>query len=241
MISRKHSAALASLVVALAPAGLRAQENYEIQVYAAETMPRGVTMFELHSNYTLAGTALCRSGSELPTNQRCTRRSRSRTASTTGRSWVSTGSWPCRRAAGSSGSARISGRASVFPRAGDGRSASASRRSSVIRRRSSRATPGPTSCGRSSTRTSGPWYVSINPVLGKSLRGPNAAEPFVFAPNVQLGYDITKRINVAAEYYGATGPIKRLDPIADQEHMLFGALNLDFGPAWEFNSATVPR
>ena len=34
-----------------AGAAARAQDNYEIQVYAAETVTPGVTMFELHSNY----------------------------------------------------------------------------------------------------------------------------------------------------------------------------------------------
>src|SRR5438270_361141 len=33
-----------------------AQENYEIQVYPAETVARGATMFEIHSNYTFQGT-----------------------------------------------------------------------------------------------------------------------------------------------------------------------------------------
>ena len=32
-----------------------AQENYEIQVYPSATVGRGVTMYELHSNYTLNG------------------------------------------------------------------------------------------------------------------------------------------------------------------------------------------
>ncbi|HSC40296.1 MAG TPA: hypothetical protein VLD19_20575, partial [Chitinophagaceae bacterium] len=32
-----------------------AQENYEIQVYSAPTMNKGMTMFELHSNYTVKG------------------------------------------------------------------------------------------------------------------------------------------------------------------------------------------
>jgi hypothetical protein len=83
----------------------------------------------------------------------------------------------------------------------------------------------------------GPWYASINPVLGKSLRGPNAAEAFDVTPNVDLGYDLTSKINIAAEYYGLTGTVKRLEPLDEEEHMLFGALNYDFGPAWEFNLA----
>src|SRR4051812_3900374 len=81
----------------------------------------------------------------------------------------------------------------------------------------------------------GPWYVSPNPVLGKSLRGPNAAEPFDFTPNVDVGYDITPKINLAAEYYGATGTVKRLEPLANQEHVLYAAINLDLDPRWEFN------
>ena len=81
----------------------------------------------------------------------------------------------------------------------------------------------------------GPWYVSINPVLGKSLRGPNAAPPFDFTPNVDVGYDLTSKLNLAIEYYGATGTIKRFEPLAEQEHQLFAAVNIDFGPDWEFN------
>ena len=48
---------VASLVV-LPALSLAAQENYEIQVYGAATVPRGVTMFELHSNYTTSGDAI---------------------------------------------------------------------------------------------------------------------------------------------------------------------------------------
>src|SRR5207302_2014942 len=81
----------------------------------------------------------------------------------------------------------------------------------------------------------GPWYVSLNPVLGKSLRGPNTSAPFDFTPNVDVGYDVTPKVNLAIEYYGATGTIKRLDPIALQQHVVYGAVNLDLGPAWEFN------
>jgi hypothetical protein len=33
----------------------RAQGNYEIQVYGADTVPKGNMMFELHSNFTASG------------------------------------------------------------------------------------------------------------------------------------------------------------------------------------------
>jgi hypothetical protein len=81
----------------------------------------------------------------------------------------------------------------------------------------------------------GPWYIAFNPALEKSLRGPTASTPFVFSPALNVGYDVTKRINLAVEYYASTGPITRLDPIADQQHQVYGVVNLDLGPAWEFN------
>ena len=45
--------AVAALASPSSPAG--GQENYEIQVYAAPTQPKGRTMYELHSNYTFRG------------------------------------------------------------------------------------------------------------------------------------------------------------------------------------------
>ena len=41
------------LLIALAP--LRAQGNYEVQVYGSELVPPGRTMVELHSNFTFEG------------------------------------------------------------------------------------------------------------------------------------------------------------------------------------------
>jgi hypothetical protein len=73
--------------------------------------------------------------------------------------------------------------------------------------------------------------------LASRCAGPNAAQAFDVTPNAQVGFDLTSKVNIAAEYYGATGTVREVVPIADQEHMLFGAVNLDFGPAWEFNLA----
>ena len=43
-----------------------AQENYEIQVYGSQTMAKGQTMVELHSNTSLKGTTTEQNG-VLPT------------------------------------------------------------------------------------------------------------------------------------------------------------------------------
>src|SRR4249920_2374217 len=44
-----------------------AQDNYEIQVYGSETIPRGVTMIELHNNFTAKGAKTTSDGT-LPTH-----------------------------------------------------------------------------------------------------------------------------------------------------------------------------
>src|SRR5689334_7768184 len=64
-VSRLFAAA-AMLAACGTAQSLRAQENYEIQVYGSETVPRGVTMFELHSNYTLMGSKLSPSSALSP-------------------------------------------------------------------------------------------------------------------------------------------------------------------------------
>src|ERR1051325_516602 len=53
-MSNSRLTLLVASVVAFA-ATARAQENYEIQIYASPLTDKGHTMFELHSNYTLNG------------------------------------------------------------------------------------------------------------------------------------------------------------------------------------------
>lgn len=235
MISRKHCCAiLVSLTLGLAPAWLHGQENYEIQVYPSETMPRGVTMFELHSNYTLKGSRTS-SGFELPTNHQL----HETLEITHGfNSWSELGFyWFMAKPQGANFQwvdTHIRPRFRVPEGWGWPVGISISQEIGYSEKKFS---------GDTWTyelrpiidKQVGPWYVSLNPVLGKSLRGPSAAAAFDVTPNAQVGYDLTNRINIAAEYYGSTGTVREVVPIAQQEHMLFGAVNLDFGPEWEFN------
>ena len=59
--------AASSIALCLPPSLLLAQDNYEIQVYGSETVPRGVTMIELHNNFTAKGAKKTDDG-RLPTN-----------------------------------------------------------------------------------------------------------------------------------------------------------------------------
>jgi len=227
----------AVLLAAAIGAPLAAQENYEIQVYPSETVPTGVTMFELHSNFTLNGRRTVSDIGELPTYHAWHETIEITHGFTSwselgfywfmaipdqkGLQWVGTHLRPRVRVPESWGwpvGVSISQEIGYSKAEFSGDTWTYELRPII-------------------DKSFGPWYVSFNPTIDKSLRGPNAAEHFGFAPNVDVGYDVTKKMNLAVEYYGATGTIDHLDPIRDQEHLLFGAVNYDFGPAWEFNIA----
>src|SRR5437016_1090399 len=55
------------LLLSGSPFVLKAQDNYEIQVYGSQTVAKGNTMVELHSNYTFDGQKKTEAGVK-PTN-----------------------------------------------------------------------------------------------------------------------------------------------------------------------------
>jgi hypothetical protein len=87
-------------------------------------------------------------------------------------------------------------------------------------------------------KTMGRLYWSINPVLGFVLSGPNKGKSPDFSPQVQVGFDLSSKFNLAVEYYGTTGTLAHSEPFNQTQQYLFPALNINFGPAWEFNIAT---
>lgn len=82
----------------------------------------------------------------------------------------------------------------------------------------------------------GRWYAALNPTLDRALRGETASRGFEFSPAAAVGFDVTSRVNLGAEYYGALGSIRGFDPVAEQQHQLFGVVNLNVGPDWEINA-----
>lgn len=222
-------------ISALLALPVAAQENYEIQVYGAATVPRGVTMFELHSNYTTLGRRFTSIEGELPTYHALHETVEITRGIT---DWSELGFyWFMAVPAGQRlqwVGTHLRPRVTVPESWGWPVGVSISQEFGYARARFS-ADTWTYELRPIIDKEMGRWYVSLNPTLEKSLRGPTASTPFVFSPNVDVGFDVTKRVNLALEYYGATGPINRLEPIANQEHSLYAAANLDLGPAWEFN------
>ena len=80
------------------------------------------------------------------------------------------------------------------------------------------------------------WYVSLNPVLDRAIKGESIKNGFEFSPAAKISYSVTPKVAVGIEYYSALGPVTHLDRFHDQQHQLFPVIDLDLGPRWEFNA-----
>ena len=212
-----------------------AQDNYEIQVYGSETMPKGTTMFELHSNFTGEGRKTIED-SVFPTNH-ATHETLEITRGFT--TWFEVGFYTFTSVHSGIGWDWVGSH--VRPRFMIPQSwrwpvgVSLSQEFGYQRREYSPDTWG-WEIRPIIDKQMGQWYWSLNPTLERSFKGENKGLGFEFSPNVQVSYDFTDKINGALEYYGGMGPLRHWDPARQQEHQIFPAINLNLSPDWEFNA-----
>lgn len=76
----------------------------------------------------------------------------------------------------------------------------------------------------------GDWQVDLNPVVGKSIRGPGSTDGFDFEPGVRLGYTVNPKYDLSLEYYGATGEVTNPLPSGQQVHQLFPGADINLSP-----------
>ena len=188
----------------------RAQGNYEIQVYGAETRAPGTTMVEAPLQLHRRRPASQASTASPPPITPSTKPSKSPRASTTGRRSASTSSPASRAASARSGSATTSAPVCACRKTGAGRSASACPWRSATSARSSRPTPGPGRFAPSSTRQAGRWYFAVNPALERTWHGPDVNLGLDFSPAVKISYDFTKKVTGGIEYYADYGSITNI-------------------------------
>lgn len=223
------------LFAALFTLQVKAQDNYEIQVYGSQTVEQGHTMVELHSNFTTNGSKFG-AGTELPTNHVLHETIELTHGWTT---WFETGFY-------------------IFNSIGnDGRTAYVG---SHIRPRVAvpeewhwpvgvslstefgfqKAAFDANTCSLEIRpivdKTWNKIYLAINPTLEKSFAGPQANTGLIFSPNVKGSYELSKLLAVGLEYYGSTGPFFHYYSYQQQEHQLFAAGDFNFGPNWECNA-----
>jgi len=216
-----------------APVG-RAQGNYEVQVYGSDLVPKSVTMVELHSNFTVSGTKETVDG-VLPTNHQV----HETVEITHGfNEWFETGfyiftniqpdgSW---QYVGS----HIRPRFSVPERYHLPVGLSISNEIGWQRPNFSLDT-WTWEIRPIVDKKIGKWYLAFNPTFDLALHGPSTANGLEFSPNFKFGYDVTKKVAVGVEYYGAYGPVTGFDPLRDQQQQILPAVDIDFGKNWEFN------
>jgi hypothetical protein len=211
-----------------------AQDNYEIQVYASETVARGDTMVELHSNFTAEGQKRMVDGVS-PTNH-----AEHETLEITHgfNNWFESGfylfttiqpdgSWQW---VGD----HIRPRVRVPESWGWPVGVSLSTEIGYVRRRFASDT-WTWELRPIVDRQTGPWYLAFNPALERSFHGTSVNQGVGFSPAAKFSYNFSKQIAGGLEYYGSTGPIFNPDPFAQESQQLFPTLDLNVSPLWEIN------
>jgi hypothetical protein len=227
-------AALTLAAVAAARPAL-AQENYEIQVYAAPTVEPGATMVELHNNFTINGSKTVQDGMR-PTNHQF----HETIEITHGwNDWFETGFYVFMAADTRYGYNWVGDHIRPRVRAPDswklpvGLSLSGE---VGYQRAAYSADTWSMEIRPVIDKQIGKVYLSFNPTLDRSFHGPSVSQGVVFSPNFKVGYDVSKRIQAGFEYYGSVGPITGFNPLREQQQQFVPSIDLELGPDWEFNA-----
>lgn len=89
---------------------------------------------------------------------------------------------------------------------------------------------------------SGRWLVSLNPIFGYPLSGPDRFQVDL-EPCGKVSWNTERGFAVGAEYYASLGPVRALLPVREQEHLLLAVFDLEEpvrataggGSPWELN------
>lgn len=230
------------LLIALAAvlgtaAGALAQGNFEIQVYGSETVAPGQTMVELHSNTAARGTT--RTEDRVLRTQGAFHETIEITRGFS--PWFETGFYIFRSVQPDRRWEWVGDHIRPRVRAPDEWTLPVGLSLSLeagYQRREFSTDTWTLEVRPIVDKRIGHWYASLNPVVDRSLKGQGVREHrgFEFSPNAKVSDDVTDRIALGLEYYGAVGPLARFDPVRQQQHQIFPVLDLDLGPRWEFNA-----
>jgi hypothetical protein len=211
-----------------------AQDNYEIQVYGAETVAKGNTMVELHSNFTADGSRQVENG-VLPTNHVL----HETIEITHGwNPWFETGFYIFNTIGSDNRTTYVGSHIRPRVRAPEswkwpvGVSLSLE---AGYQKREYSEDDWTLEIRPIVDKQLGKLYMSLNPTFDKSFHGVNKDLGYVFSPNVKAAYNLTKVVAAGLEYYGSLGPLNQFQPYQSQQHQLFAAIDLDWSPDWEFN------
>jgi hypothetical protein len=81
----------------------------------------------------------------------------------------------------------------------------------------------------------GRWYFAINPAFEKSIHGLNSSAGFEFTPSAKVSFKISKVFSPGVEYYTSLGPVTHFDKLEDQWQQIIPVIDLNLHPKWEIN------
>src|SRR5713101_2539328 len=236
MSLKKHSFICTLLlgVGLLLPAGIAAQDNFEIQVYGSKTVEPGKTMVELHSNIAVRGTTHKVKG-VLPTEHALHETLEITHGFTP---WFETGFYLFTSVQPKTGWEWVGDH--IRPRLRIPESwhwpVGVSLSNEIgYQRRSFSPDTWTWEIRPIIDKKIGRWYLSFNPALDRSWHGESVHKGVEFSPNAKVSFDFTKRISGGLEYYASYGSITGFDQLKDQQQQIFPSIDLDLGPKWEFN------
>ncbi len=70
-------------------------------------------------------------------------------------------------------------------------------------------------------RSIGPVQINLNPVVGRSLKGPGTEEGWDFEPGGRLAVGVHPKVKLSVEYYGSYGTLSDFLPREEQVHIFF--------------------
>jgi len=79
------------------------------------------------------------------------------------------------------------------------------------------------------------WYFAFNPALERTWHGPDVHQGLGFAPAAKISYDFSKQISGGVEYYADYGSLTQFDSFREQQQQFFAATDLNVSPKWEIN------
>ena len=83
--------------------------------------------------------------------------------------------------------------------------------------------------------TKGRWYFAVNPALERTWHGPDVAQGLGFSPGAKISYDFSSVVSAGFEYYADYGRIGDFDTLRNQQQQIFVVTDLNVSPKWEIN------
>lgn len=217
-----------------------AQDNYEIQVYGADTVAPKTTMLELHSNFTADGSQPV-PGSKLAADGTYpTDHVEHETIEITQgiNSWSEVGFYIFTSAGSGQGWQWVGDHIRPRVRVPDSWhwpvGVSLSTEIGYQRRVFSTDT-WTWEIRPIVDKQIGRWYFAVNPALERSFHGQSVHEGVGFSPNAKISFDFNKYISGGLEYYASYGSLHGFDSLHNQQQQFFPAVDLNVSPDWEIN------